>query len=459
MIEFYSGRYMNNKKLVSFFITILGIIVSLSSAILPRETFFIVFVFTVISIIISSKNKKALIFICLALCSSQISINVSDFKVSFAEILIPLILVYTFLRKISHRTVTQEYTLNKIYMSTLFIFVILVSLSIIKSENIVYTVKGIYQYFEYLVLLYFVVIFLMNFIKEKEDIFLLITNTGVVFSIFGIIQWIVFMFFDFDILKFLTQSPWVGKSGLTVRISSLFEHYNAFTTYLIIPFFLSYYFYQKSKSPLGFIKLNLITVALVLSNSRSAIVATLIALFFTLVLMKKWKSVYSNLLILSAILVAILLINPSLILDRFVINLDTEVSDVEWSVIHRKLLWDAAYQMYEKNKMTGVGLGNFQFRVEEYGVQDVTADSTYYTMLAESGLFGISGFFLVMLFVILRLLKSKEEVDKILLGIIVAELLNAILQPPFIFMRGVGFAFWFIIHLSTIDSNKYRSEI
>lgn len=406
------------------------------------------------------KSYYSIIAVYIFLCTIQISINFGGlFKISFSEVLIPLFLIYLMLSFFIKKNFDGS-LINKKYLFLIIAFIAAIALSLAHSTNMLFTIKDIFQYSLYTIGSFFVTLIIYKRITSIESIINMIVKIGILLSMFGIIQWLSVFFLNYDILSILTDSSYVNastSSRFLIRVASLFEHYNVFATFLIIPVLLSLYLYTKHKNNKYIYFIIILLISVWLSNSRSVIISILIGSIVYLFLSKKWKILISFLIFFVGFIIFIILINPSLIFDRFTVDINS--TNATWSVTHRQNLWAAANDMFQNNFFTGIGLGNFPIIVKEYGLTDVTADSLYMTLIAETGFLGIFFFSILLLYILKSFLFSKDLEGKIFFTIVFVQLVNGILQPPFIFMRGTGFIFWFLINIGMInikgkDANK-----
>ncbi|MDP2363654.1 MAG: O-antigen ligase family protein, partial [Ignavibacteria bacterium] len=186
----------------------------------------------------------------------------------------------------------------------------------------------------------------------------------------------------------------------------------SFTTAL---FFLNKF---KKRNHKYFLSLLLITnlVILILSNSRGLIVASLLSVFFILLIIN--KSLFIK-IIFSVSVVGIISFSTSPILEDFAsLYYRTDTT-------HREIFWDTGIEIIKDHPITGIGPNRFDkyfynyapsyiFSVQEWKVGKHTPHNFFLYFTAENGVLGliVSGsFFILFFYIAIKTIKYSKKVN------------------------------------------------
>lgn len=203
--------------------------------------------------------------------------------------------------------------------------------------------------------------------------------------------------FDAFFQKFIGTDPIRGRAlamgdvGNLNAITGPFSHYNALGSYITPVLFLTlamFFFSEKKKIRLALIVFGFLgLIALLFTFSRSAWLAFVVTLLFSLFFVKR-----GNRIKVTAILVLffiVMLCIPEL-RNRFIYSFGN-AGDSD-----RFRIWGIALKMFFENPIYGKGLGTFMTRVTDYAlIFPVYAHNCYLQLLAETGLLGFSGFMIL----------------------------------------------------------------
>ncbi|MDD3296601.1 MAG: O-antigen ligase family protein [Candidatus Omnitrophica bacterium] len=276
----------------------------------------------------------------------------------------------------------KEFFKERINLSLL-VFYIFIGVSMINSGP--YFAKSFSAWFfkwgEGVLLFYFGQVFLD---KKKVKILLLVfVFSGVLVSIDGIYQKI----FGID---FIRDFSLMAASGFNA-ITATFRHYNNFSSFLIVLFFINCGFLIKTKTRIFrvflFLSSLFIVIDILFTYSRGAWLSFLMVSFFLAVFFTNKRIRATSLVFLLVFTLGIASL-PA-IRERFAyifqIGGDTD----------RFRVWSAAILMFKASPLFGQGLGTFMDYINKYGSQYLVAQyahNCYLQILAETGIAGLLSF-------------------------------------------------------------------
>jgi O-antigen ligase len=174
--------------------------------------------------------------------------------------------------------------------------------------------------------------------KNSEYIYISILVAGFCISMYAI-----FMLF--------------GVQGITywTRITIAQEiDVNHLSSFLLIPFWISFYYF-KDKSPINIIPLLAISIAIVLTQSRSALIALFLTILIYFLLNKKSLKTVITFLVFSVFIIWI-------VPDQFFYRFTSFISDKELILSAgggRGYIWSFGWELFKSSPLYGTGLGNF----------------------------------------------------------------------------------------------------
>ncbi len=350
------------------------------------------------------------------------------------------------------------------YFVGLFLLMLVSNLAAYFSENIVSgsLLMQINEGIKFIVIgLYFYVGF--NCINDKNDLLkisFIWTCTAAIVCILGIIATVAaYNGVVFD--SFLLEAN--GR-----RLSSTLTDPNLAAAYLSVSFFVGLLFVHfsnnKWQSRVGYFTLLFIVISILLTQSRSGMIAFIIALifYFVLIFKKTSKSKIIPIFFLLALVsfFTFLSIDARIFDKELTKNLENrfgQVIELSGEAEVRTNLAKAAFEMGKDHPLLGVGRGNFRLNSQPYYEQigiDTESKSferqygikiphnTYATFFAELGIVGLLLFLVVFYFGIRNNLKYRK-VNIIFLALLLSYLVQAFAINLENF-RGIWFILGFI---------------
>lgn len=173
---------------------------------------------------------------------------------------------------------------------------------------------------------------------------------------------------------------------------------NHLAAFLLIPFWISFYYF-KDKSKICIVPLLLISIAIIITQSRSALIVLMIVLLFYFILNKKSLKSILTFLLLS---IFILWIVP----DQYFYRFTSFISDKELILSAgggRGYIWSFGWELFKSSPLYGTGLGNFIWIFRP-------PHSLFIQIISELGIIGLILFsiFLYKLFLSHRLVNDLE---------------------------------------------------
>ncbi len=263
--------------------------------------------------------------------------------------------------------------------------------------------------------------------RQKLFILFLIFLSAVIESIIGIIQF-------FGLYKYIPVTP----SPETGIVGGVFQQKNLFASYIATAVIISLYFistvwlrsFSKIKKVLFFFGVFLLSLGLVIAESRTGLLGTTAGLVLMFIAKKKYYAA-----IRKTVFVWLMIFITGLSSGLFLISIKDELGieklalkKIKWfadpeqvSYRERILMYETSFEMFKEKPITGQGFSNFGSLYMYYQAKVKKSNPDYYKetgnqythhphneislIVAESGFFGIAGI-LILLYGILRFFKK-----------------------------------------------------
>lgn len=211
------------------------------------------------------------------------------------------------------------------------------------------------------------------------------------------------------------KSPIIMAKGMPY-ITSTFNHYNAFGSYLafilLIAIALLMKYYSKICSIVFYTLISLLATCLLLTFSRGSWINFGLGLGLMAILFNKRRA-YFTLFILLIIFAVVAYFFPQ-IKSRFVYMFQ-QGGDAD-----RYIIWKGAIRMIQDNPFLGKGVGTFMDYLSKYATLNARyAHNCYLQLWAETGIFSLLGFLGFLYLLLYGGIKYfKKEKDVLFLGIL-----------------------------------------
>lgn len=248
------------------------------------------------------------------------------------------------------------------------------------------------------------------------------------------------------------------------RCVSTLGHPLVLSAYLVMLLPLAVSFLQNSRHFYKFIPLSLVIPTIFLTFSRSSWIGAFFAgiIYFSNkenlgIVLKRWKII---LFLLSAF-IALFFIYPrtrNIFFDR--VNLKTLKTEIGAS--HRFAAYKTTGRIFQHYPFFGVGFGNFPkvfelYRAEGMSPSIPTPDNMYLRFLGDTGLVGITAFFIFIFFYLFKLWRNRgEPMALAIFAGLVGFLINQMAADLF-FWLAPQFLFWFLVGLGRSYPNNDRN--
>lgn len=296
----------------------------------------------------------------------------------------------------------QAYTWTPIEFPLIFFFIVSITLMLVNSPDMTIGIAGLRQVIEYM-FWFFIVVQLLKSKDGARHLVLLLVLIGTGIAIYGIYQYIV----GVDM-----PSGWTDKaeSAVRVRIFSIVLSPNILGSLmvLLVPLSVSFVYTEKliSKKIIFALFSSIMTVAIIFTYSRSAMVGIVVAALIFIFLKDK------RLIIpLALIMIAAFLFIPELN-NRisYLISPDYIVSSSRGG---RLLRWPIGFEIFKENMFFGVGLGRFGGAVAAINkvTESFYMDNYYLKTAVEMGIFGITAFLFLVYNVIIWSIRALNKIS------------------------------------------------
>lgn len=324
----------------------------------------------------------------------------------------------------------------------------------LNAVSIIFSVDYVNATFSVLRVVEFGLVYLLitsGFVGVKKLMYVFIGVVSFV-SFIGIFQ---YMFQESLGLRFLgeplisSEKLGVAKVGLKegnfLRVYGTFPHPNIFAGYLSFAIFFIIYCFKEAKV-LFTTLLIVCLIALVLTFSRSAILALFMGLFLYYAV-SNVKITFKN-----ASLFVVLFLFFIVTFDLYSVLVDRIVVGDQGSLAERSLQYSASKHMFFDN-VFGVGLGNFTLVMQNYltvKLQPWLIQPVHNLLLLsfnEIGLLGGSAFVALFAYVFYKLLKIKTRLSYILMSIWVFVLVVGLFDHYFLTLYQGNVLLWMFLGL------------
>lgn len=333
------------------------------------------------------------------------------------------------------------------------VFFLLSLVSLLSSVDHMNTVFNLMRLSEFVVVFFLI---RSGFVDAKKLMYVFIGVVSFV-SFIGIFQYMLqeslgFRFLGEPVIS--SDKLGVAKVGLSdgnfLRIYGTFPHPNIFAGYLCFAIFFIIYCFRDAKVLFALL-LTVCLIALVLTFSRSALLALFIGLFLYYAVSNvklTWKNILVGLVIMIFFFVVFDLY--SVLIERLVVG-DQNALD------ERSMYYSASKKMLFDN-LFGVGLGNFTVVMQQYMTMKLQpwlvqpVHNIFLLSLNEIGVLGGLGFIGLLGFFFSQLIKAKNRLGYILMSIWAVIIVIGLFDHYFVSLYQGNVLLWMYFGLvSTLD--------
>lgn len=299
---------------------------------------------------------------------------------------------------------------------------------------------------------FFVFLILFNTYNMNERQLMLFMKLFVIFILYACIFNI---FVNYDIITSLSTNV----RSYELNLSAFFDNRNTFGFYLFLAAACNFYLILKNRRNLFFyFTIFVIIGSLLLTLSRSSIVALMVFLLAFLVLENRIKLYFKYLAACIGIIVAVAMI-PSL--NEFITN---NVIREEAGLSGRDAVYTQAAGLLDTGKdiLFGIGYNNSQSQLEQQ-TGYTSAHNTYLAILIRGGVLLLSFFIIAMIFAANKMTKVRQynkQLGNFLIALLISYLIYSFAESQVIFFSSVtSFTITtFIILIPLYLSNSYTSR-
>lgn len=300
---------------------------------------------------------------------------------------------------------------------------------------------------------FFVFLILFNTYNINEEQLMLFMKLFVIFILYACIFNI---FVNYDIITSLSTSI----RSYELNLSSFFDNRNTFGFYLFLAAACNFYLILKNRRNLFFYFTMLIIVgSLLLTLSRSSMVALLVFLLAFLILENRIKLYFKYFVACVGIIVAIATI-PSL--NEFITN---NVIREEAGLSGRDAVYSQAAGLLNTGKdiLFGIGYNSSQAQLEQQ-TGYTSAHNTYLAILMRGGVLLLSFFIVAMIFAANKMAKVRQhnqQLGNFFIALLISYLVYSFTESQVIFFSSVtSFTITtFIIFIPLYLSNYYADRV
>lgn len=284
-------------------------------------------------------------------------------------------------------------------------------------------------------IIFFTLKYIVSRFKVEEFLLPVLMSIGIIciLSILSSLSIVDFEFYGSDESTLDYYADVYSRDRL-LAINGIYLNQNSFASIMLIGFFAFLCFFvgckTKIQKTISSLMLLFISVLLFLTLARAAIFSVLIGSVFFYIFSNVKIYFKAAVLALFALLIWVLIF-VSQYGEMFVAKLDSA------GLSYRDIIWADALEKFDQNLFFGVGLGNYQF---VSGGQVYSTHNLYLFFLVSLGIVGVTGFILVILCFLKKLIDRVifYRADKIMLifsscivAILVHQFFEVELDNPF----------------------------
>lgn len=295
---------------------------------------------------------------------------------------------------------------------TLILFILVMSISFFKSENLFVGLKDFFNFLAYIIL-FFLIIDSISDKKQINSFIQLYFYTAFFISLYTLLQYYDFdpFFKDFNkITSTLGQKNWVSN-------------YIAFTFFLVLPYLILSSKEKKIKRIYYYILINLLYINIIICQSRGiwiSIFLSIIIGFYFLYIYRLFRILKENRRMLFFLIISFFVItiiysthNPlNRSVDTTIHRAITLFDKDDPSINARLLIWKNTLAMIQNNFWFGTGIGTFKLNYQlyqanylqkypediKYWIKAGEAHNEYLQFWAELGIIGLGLYILIIYF-------------------------------------------------------------
>lgn len=352
------------------------------------------------------------------------------------------------------------------------LFILVMGYSLIYSLNIRQGMINFYSFYLSFAALYFII---LNFMKDEKMIkrsLNLFLGYGIFLSLFGIFEFLTRKIYFSPALAEANQRATI------FRINSIFWDPNMFGKFLVVIILIALAFvffrapWKNKYLPLS--ALIICTPALILTYSRSSMLALFFGIIFLILYFFRLKGLVFIFLLCLIISGAVLLIKPDLIKQQISWKKLEKINTLSEGRIP---LIKGGLRIFLERPLLGYGLGSFsdkyvktpefaQYEKEQEGKStriNKTSHNTWITLLAEEGVIGLAValfFVIAIFFYLVRFIKSTNKMEfKVVEVGILATFIAFIIHSMFYSTFFEDPFMWFILGISFVIDRVLKQKV
>lgn len=262
-----------------------------------------------------------------------------------------------------------------------------------------------------------------NWLLTYIQLWVLFWLSGTLFDTPGKFRTMMWIFSSFTLvtaLSAMSRQGFFGEIDPLVRAAGFTEGANTAARYFVI----SFVFFSYLRTVTGNFLLNMLAIfgmiitflGVFYTASRTGMILLLLAITLLLLLQSNFK--YRIQVSAIALVGFLILLIFSSSIFTFMSGIAPSITEGSDTMGLRYALWEAGWEMWKDNPISGVGIGMFPSMLKNYPnaeysflfYKGLVAHNIYVSMLAETGIFG---FFLFMLFLITNLMNFARSIDRL----------------------------------------------
>lgn len=307
----------------------------------------------------------------------------------------------------------------------IFIFIVLSVISMFGSTSIPDAGVELLQTIEYIVISYYLFQNVIRKREEMDNVMLAIALSAQMYSLYGIIQYII-------------------EGGGSYRVLSTFGHFNAFGTYLaiMIPLFFNLAVTERVRwrRAMYFITIGTCSVAIMFTFSRGAWIGVIGALIFS-----AWIRGMGQFIKIFSLLIVTVIILSVLLPERFIFRAASITEIQDDSTQSRIKQYSMAFEIMTEKPFFGVGLNELDNYATARGTPALAGiHNVFLYIAAERGIPAMAVFLLIVFLFIKNTMRNAAETRSSIFRGIYAGLFSGIASfmivnlTAFQLVRGLG---------------------